>query len=84
MFQLRGNRERIERLSMKLVEFFARHGGFISKIEEKENGFDVYVSSKILATKFIEIGKLKPTISYTLFTVRNNKKIYRNTYALHM
>jgi NMD protein affecting ribosome stability and mRNA decay len=84
VFQLRGNSERVKKLARKLNEFFSRYDGFVSKTEEKGNGLDVYVSSKILSAKFIEIGRLKPTISYTLFTVKNNKKIYRNTYALHL
>jgi NMD protein affecting ribosome stability and mRNA decay len=47
-----------------------------------DNGLDVYLSSKSLATLFIMKQRLKPETSYTLAGVKQGKRVYKNTYAL--
>lgn len=82
--QLRGNEVRAQRIIKKLNDYLLRREQFISKIEQVENGYDAYASSKKLTSAFIAEIKLKPTVSYTLYGLRGGKKVYRNTYAIRL
>jgi NMD protein affecting ribosome stability and mRNA decay len=81
--QLRGNRESIERMLKRLQNYIERGGEFITKIEEADNGINVYVSSKRATAEFIAHARLHPVVSYTLMGLKNGKKVYKNTYAIH-
>lgn len=82
--QLRGNRARIDKMMEKLRVFIEDRGAFITKVEDKENGLDVYTSDKLMTNNFFMLYKLKPKRSYTLYSIRNGKKVYRNTYLLRL
>lgn len=80
--QLRGDLERAKMMSEKLTRFVERRGGFIAKLEEVTNGYDVYISSNQLVNAFMKVNELKPTRAYQLHGIRNGKKLYRNIYSL--
>jgi NMD protein affecting ribosome stability and mRNA decay len=82
--QLRGNRIKIERVQEKLKRFVERRGGYITRTDDVLNGVDLYVSDKEMANGFFAMTELKPERSFRLYGVRNGKKVYRNTYALHL
>lgn len=80
--QLRGDPFRVEKMKLKFEKFIGSRSGFISKIENEDFGTDIYVSDKFLAKAFFGFYKLAPKVSYTLYSVKNGKRIYRNTYHL--
>lgn len=82
--QLRGNRMKMAKITEKLKAYLEKNGGFITKIEDVTNGFDIYVSDKQVTNNFFIQKEMKPERSYRLFGVKNGKKMYRNTYALHL
>ncbi len=84
VLQLRGDKNRIEKVVRHVKALFERNNEFISKMESKDGGIDVYLSSKRLATEFVAYYKLYPKMSYTLAGVKNGKKQYKNTYAIHL
>ncbi|MDE1824244.1 MAG: hypothetical protein KGH74_03000 [Candidatus Micrarchaeota archaeon] len=82
--QLRGNPAKMERMIASLERYFERRKQFVSKIEKEDNGFNVYLSDKRMASEFMASKRLKPNMSYTLAGIKGGKKIYKNTYALHL
>ncbi len=84
VFQLRGDAERIRRLISKLTLYLERRSAFVTRLENKDSGIDVYISDKKLAVAFISKGHLEAKASYTLYGLRNGKKIYRHTYAIRL
>ncbi|MDE1855890.1 MAG: hypothetical protein KGH49_01495 [Candidatus Micrarchaeota archaeon] len=84
VIQLRGNNQRVSRMMHKIEEVFFGAGEFIARVERANNGCDIYVSSKKLASAFMSERKLKPVMSYQLAGLKRGKKLYRNTYALHL
>ncbi len=84
IIQLRGNKERIERMVVKITKFLDARGAFIGKIEETDAGIDLYTSDKSLTGKFFLFYKLKTKKSYTLYSIRKGKEIYRHTYLLRL
>ncbi len=81
--QLRGDSARGQRMLEKLNTYVERRNGFITKVEDADNGVNVYVSSKKLASAFMFAMKLKPVVSFTLAGVKKGRRVYKNTYALH-
>ena len=77
------NPDKIEKFMQKLTKFFEMNNEFISKIESADNGLDVYVSSKALCNTLMSSMELHPNKSFTLAGVKNGKRVYKNTYALH-
>lgn len=84
IIQLRGDPERIQKMLKKLENVFEANDEFFSKVEEVGTGIDVFISSKKLASAFCAERGLKPTMSYELYGLKHGKKLYRNTYALHL
>ncbi len=85
MFQLRGDSSRISKVIRHVEALFERNNEFISKMESKDGGIDLYLSSKRLASEFVAYYKLYPKMSYTLsWQDRSGKKVYKNTYAIHL
>lgn len=82
--QLRGSKERVERMAEKIQKFIAIRNAFIAKFEEIDKGIDLYVSDKKTMKWFFLMYKLAPKTSYTLYSVRQGKKIYRDTYLLKL
>jgi nonsense-mediated mRNA decay protein 3 len=84
VLQLRGDASKIPRLERSIASFFESNDEFISKEIEVANGIDIYVSSKKLVSAMLSSMRLKAKTSYTLYSVKNGKKIYRNTYAIYL
>ena len=82
VIQLRGNNYKIARFIERVTRFLDINNGFVTKVERNDNGSDVYVSSKKLASAFISRMRIHPTASYTLAGVKKGKRIYKNTYAI--
>ncbi|MGI0141538.1 MAG: NMD3-related protein [Candidatus Micrarchaeales archaeon] len=83
IIQLRGNPEKAARMLHRLEKYYFERDEFISRMEKVNNGVDLYVSSKKLATAFIAERGLKAVMSYELYGLKHGKKLYRNTYSLH-
>ncbi len=84
LVQLRGDWDRINSLIRNITKYVERREGFIAKIESVPNGKDIYVSNKMMMNEFFNDYDLKPTRSFRLYGVKRGKKVYRNTYSLHL
>ncbi len=84
VFQVRGEKEKVNAMMQKVKKFLETRGAFISKIDEHETGMDIYTSSKGAMKTFFFYNKLKPKASYTLFSIKQGKKIYRDTHMLRI
>ena len=84
MFQLRGDPIRISKILKYSKSYFERNNEFISKVEQKDGGTDVYLSNKKLANAFVAYYKLYPKMSYILSGLKGGKKQYKNIYAMHL
>ncbi len=78
--QLRGIKS--ESLLYALRGYAKANGTFISKVETEAAGYNAYVGDKKIAAAFFSFYRLKPERSYTLYGMKNGKKLYRNTYLL--
>lgn len=85
VLQLRGDYERIARFMEKFERYNESRNQFIAKTEKVDNGYDVYVSSKAVASAYISERNLTATTSYTLSGLnKSGKKVYKNTYAIRL
>ncbi len=84
VIQLRGAPSRVQTMMGRISRYFERNSEYVSRIEEVDGGYDVFVSSKLLTAHFLEIQNIKPVISYTLYGLNRGKKVYRNTYAVRL
>jgi len=84
ILQLRGDWDRINNLIAKITKYVGRRNGFIAKMEKVENGKDLYMSDKLMANEFFHDYDIKPTRSFRLYGVKRGKRVYRNTYSLHL
>ncbi len=78
--QLRG--AKAEALLYALQGYVKANGTFISKVEQEATGYNAYVGDKKITAAFFSAYRLKPERSYTLYGMKNGKKLYRNTYLL--
>ncbi len=84
VLQLRGPRDPADRMMKKFLNFIETRGAFASRVDELDNGYDIYSSNKEIATNFFQYYDLKPKRSYTLYGTRRGKKVYRNIYLLRL
>lgn len=84
VIQLRGNEEKMARIINSISRYFESNGEFITKIENKDKGYNVYVSNKRLATAYFTIRRISTKMSYTLYGLKNGKQVYRNTYSVRV
>lgn len=82
--QFRGSPERVDAELERITRHIEENGAFISKVERGERGCDIYLSSKALAEGFFSKRKLKPKKSFQLYSIREGKKLYRNTYFVRV
>jgi NMD protein affecting ribosome stability and mRNA decay len=82
--QIRGEKEKVGLMLQKLKKFLEARGAFMTKLEGRDNGVDAYTSDKIMTKNFFIFNKLPTKASYTLYSIRNGKKIFRNTYLLRL
>lgn len=85
VLQLRGDDERILRFMERFIRYVESHGQFIAEMKKVDKGYDVYMSSKALASAYISERKLHANTSYTLSGLdKSGKKVYKNTYAIRL
>ncbi|MEM3554991.1 MAG: NMD3-related protein [Candidatus Micrarchaeaceae archaeon] len=84
MLSIRGDHERASRLAESARNYFEAKGSFITRMDESDNGYDIYMPDKKLARSFLEMMHLKPSASYKLAGLKSGKKAYRNSYYLHV
>lgn len=83
--QIRGTSfEKINRLAAKVKKYIEKNGGFVTKTEKVEGGVDVYTSDKLATNAFVSLNSLKVTRSYRLYGLKRGKRVYRNTYSIHV
>jgi NMD protein affecting ribosome stability and mRNA decay len=82
--QLRGTPDKVEKMTEKIGKYLEKGGAFISKIEQLDDGCDMYISSKELIGEFFMQRDLKPKKSFHLYGMRKSRKVYRNTYFLKL
>jgi NMD protein affecting ribosome stability and mRNA decay len=80
--QLRGEAGRVERVAMSLSKYLEKNGAFVTKVESKEHGIDVYTSDKKVAFAFISSRHLKFKGSFELHGEKRGRRLYRNTYFI--
>ena len=84
IFQIRGEPEQVERFKNSVKNYFIANNEFVTKEEEVNNGVNMYLSSKKLAESYLSGFRIKAKKSFTLHTVKNGKKLYRNTYSIQL
>ena len=84
IFQIRGPRDAVDKMVKRFTNFIETKGAFISRVDELDNGYDIYMSDKAIAGIFFEHYELKPKRSYTLYGLQRGRKVYRNTYMLRL
>ncbi len=91
IIQIRGNKkEKVKSFVEKKINELSKKDelSFISKIEEKKKGLDIYVGSKKAAKSILKEAKklynLETKESYTLIGERKGKKLYRVTILLRL
>ena len=82
--QLRGGEARVAKAAERIEKYVAHSGAFITKTEDAPNGIDVYVSDKRTVNEMLLYFHMKATTTYTLYGVRQGRRVYRNTYSLHL
>ena len=76
---------KVHRLRDRIVNYMNQSHGFITKIHDVDNGVDIYISDKKIASGMLLHMRIKPLISYTLYGLgKNGKRVYRNTYSIHI
>ena len=84
IIQLRGDREKIEKLANRIARRVEREKGFVSKTEEKKEGLDMYISSKQSAHEALGWLKAHYNTSRTLAGRKEGKELYRTTYCIRL
>jgi len=83
IIQLRGNEKRIVKLANTL-ESELKKTTFISKVDEKKEGTDIYIGSNKAALELIEQLGYTYGISKKLFGLKEGKRTYRTTYVIRL
>lgn len=85
VIQLRGSDlAKMERFIDKLTRYFEMRNEFVTKVNKADNGLDVYLSNKKLASAYLSSRGIKAVTSYTLYGLKQGKKVYRHTYAVRI
>lgn len=81
IIQLRGNEYEIKKYQRLLSDLLKKET-FLSKLEEKKEGIDLYVGSSKAVIKILSEMGLKALMTKKLMGVRNGKRYYRTTFLL--
>jgi nonsense-mediated mRNA decay protein 3 len=85
VIQLRGSdSEKMERFVNRVTRYFEKRNEFITKVKEADNGLDIYLSNKKLAAAYLSSHDVEFVPSYTLYGLKQGKKVYRHTYAVRI
>ncbi len=86
VIQLRSENEEKNNDALFFLENEINKKGFLTKIEEKKKGFDVYFAPKKIANNIIknikDVKEIKK--SYTLATKKDGRDLYRNTILVRL
>ena len=82
--QLRGDARSVEKVSEHLERFLEKGGSFVAKREEHAYGVDIYTSDKRATEMFLDRNRITSKKSYTLYSSRNGKNIYRHIYSVQL
>ncbi len=83
--QLRGNEDKVNRLSGRIIRFVERRESFVARMAKVRGGMDLYIEDKAKVGAFFDIYKeFKPKKSYTLAGMKNGKKLYRVTFSVDL
>lgn len=80
--QLRGEEGKVQRMAEAFEKYLEKYGAFVTKVEEKEHGVDMYTSNKKVTSAFISSRHLVFKASYELHGMKAGRKLYRNTYFI--
>lgn len=93
ILQLRGPEDKIKRLEQYIIKKISKllkedRFSFITKIDRKKEGVDLYIGSKPAANKIIagakKIYKLTTNKSHKLCGVKEGRKVYKTTILLRV
>lgn len=84
LIQLRGNPDRVQRTKERIERYISKSGAIITKVKDNDSGVDLYVSDKGVVTSMILRMRLHAISSFTLYGLKRGKRVYRNTYAIHL
>ncbi len=82
--QLRGSTAKVNKTVERIEKYVAHGGAFVTKTEDVPNGVDVYVSSKDVVNGLLLYFHMGFTKTYTLYGLKQGKRVSRNTYAVHL
>jgi len=83
IIQIRGDQDAVAR-SLKKLRRELQKKTFIAKLEEVQNGVDVYVASNKATKGIIAKYHYSPTVSSTLYGVKDGQRVYRITYCIRV
>ncbi len=83
IIQLRGNEQRIAKLASILARELVKTT-FISKVDEKKEGTDIYIGSNVAALEIVKQLGYTYGISRKLFGLKEGKRTYRTTYVIRL
>lgn len=83
IIQLRGNEQRIAKLA-NMLERELKKTTFISKVDEKKEGTDIYIGSNASALELVKQLGYTYGISKKLFGLKEGKRTYRTTYVVRL
>jgi nonsense-mediated mRNA decay protein 3 len=81
IIQLRGNSYMIKKYQNLLIEFLNRES-FISKVDEKKEGIDLYVGSSKAVLGIINEMGLNALMTKKLMGMKEGKRYYRTTFLI--
>jgi NMD protein affecting ribosome stability and mRNA decay len=82
--QLRGGEAKVAKAAERIEKYVAHSGAFITKSEDAPNGIDIYVSNKKTVNEMLLYFHMKAVQTFTLYGVKQGRRVYRNTYSLHL
>ena len=82
--QLRGGEARVAKTAERIEKYVGHTSAFITKSENAPNGIDIYVSDKKTVNEMVLYFHMKPITTYTLYGVKQGRRVYRNTYSIHL
>lgn len=83
IIQLRGEWNDIHKVAETLLKRIEKES-FVSKIEEKKEGVNIYVGSKKITHQLLSSLELRFTTSKTLAGRKEGKDLYRTTYCVRL
>jgi len=83
IIQFRGNKENIKKYEKKLIHKLIKKT-FLSKIEERKEGVDLFLGNSRAVFEILGKLKIKYKKSRKLFTQKKGKKMYRLTFAIRV